>query len=95
MAVNFRINDPPLLPGQIQYAWNNMKGDPNAQRSLVVSPLLTFQTEVQFVQMPAKRASGRLPSRANQMSPLNELNGTTRRGSGPSQRAQSLLSRHG
>ena len=28
-GVNFRINDPPLLLGQIQYAWNNKKGDPN------------------------------------------------------------------
>jgi porin len=28
-GVNFRVNDPPLLLGQIQYAWNNTKGDPN------------------------------------------------------------------
>jgi Carbohydrate-selective porin, OprB family len=28
-GVNFRINDPPLLLGQLQYAWNNRKGDPN------------------------------------------------------------------
>jgi porin len=28
-GVNFRINDPPLLLAQIQYAWNNKKGDPN------------------------------------------------------------------
>src|SRR3954465_11385458 len=28
-GVNFRVNDPPLLLGQIQYAWNNRKGDPN------------------------------------------------------------------
>ena len=28
-GVNFRINDPPLLLGQIQYTWNNKKGDPN------------------------------------------------------------------
>ena len=27
-GVNFRVNDPPLLLGQIQYAWNNKKGDP-------------------------------------------------------------------
>ncbi|MBV9560107.1 MAG: carbohydrate porin [Bradyrhizobium sp.] len=27
-GINFRINDPPLLLGQIQYAWNNKKGDP-------------------------------------------------------------------
>jgi porin len=24
-----RVNDPPLLLGQIQYAWNNKKADPN------------------------------------------------------------------
>jgi porin len=28
-GMNFRINDPPLLLGQIQYAWNNKKGDEN------------------------------------------------------------------
>lgn len=28
-GVNFRINDPPLVLAQIQYAWNNQKGDPN------------------------------------------------------------------
>jgi porin len=28
-GVNFRVNDPPLLLGQMQYAWNNKKGDPN------------------------------------------------------------------
>src|SRR5436305_1415744 len=70
----------------------------NAYRSLVVSPSLTFRTEVQLVQMPAKQASGRVSSTANQMSPpsdllnsLNELNGTTQRCSGPSQRDQCLL----
>lgn len=26
--MNFRISDAPLLRGQIQYAWNNKKGDP-------------------------------------------------------------------
>jgi porin len=28
-GLNFRVNDPPLLLGQVQYAWNNKKGDPN------------------------------------------------------------------
>jgi porin len=28
-GVNFRVNDPPLLLGQVQYSWNNKKGDPN------------------------------------------------------------------
>ncbi|MGX4770162.1 carbohydrate porin [Bradyrhizobium guangdongense] len=28
-GINFRVNDPPLLLGQLQYAWNNKKGDPN------------------------------------------------------------------
>jgi len=28
-GVNFRVNDPLLLLGQLQYAWNNKKGDPN------------------------------------------------------------------
>src|SRR5450631_42581 len=66
--------------------------------SLVVSPSLTFRTEVQLVQMPAKHARGRLSSSANQLSPpsallnsLNELNGTTQRCSGSSHRVQCLL----
>src|ERR1700722_568837 len=70
----------------------------NAKRSLVVSPSLTFRTDVQFVQMPAKQTSGRLSSSANQMSPpsallnsLKELNGTTQRFSGPSHLVQCLL----
>lgn len=28
-GVNFRVNDPPLLLGQVQYAWNNRNRDPN------------------------------------------------------------------
>ena len=45
----------------------------NAKRSLVVSPSLTFRTDVQLVQMPAKQASGRVSSSANQMSPPSAL----------------------
>src|ERR1700693_6005000 len=48
--------------------------------------------------MPAKQASGRVSSSANQISPpspllnsLKELNGTTQRFSTPSQRVQCLL----
>src|ERR1700742_5235855 len=70
----------------------------NAKRSLVVSPSLTFRTDVQLVQMPAKQARGRPSSSANQMSPpsallnsLNELNGTTQRFSTPSHLVQFLL----
>src|SRR3984957_19148254 len=67
--------------------------------SLVVSHSLTFRTDVQFVQMPAKQArEGRVSSSANQMSPpsallnsLKELNGTTQRCSAPSHRVQCLL----
>ena len=28
-GVNFRVNDPPLVLGQVQYSWNNTKGDPS------------------------------------------------------------------
>src|ERR1700738_1556727 len=66
--------------------------------SLVVSPSLTFRTDVQLVQMPAKQARGRVSSRANQISPpsallnsLKLLNGTTQRFSGPNHRVQCLL----
>src|ERR1700680_3043555 len=66
--------------------------------SLVVSPSLTFRTEVQLVQMPAKQARGRVSSSANHISPpsallnsLKELNGTTQRFSGPSHLVQCLL----
>src|SRR6202042_3457310 len=70
----------------------------NAKMSLEVSPSLTFRTDVQLVQMPAKQARGRVSSRANQISPpsallnsLKELNGTTQRFSTPSHRVQCLL----
>jgi porin len=33
-GTNFRINDPPLLLGEMQYAWNNKKGDPNLAGTL-------------------------------------------------------------
>ena len=69
-----------------------------AKRSLVVSPSLTFLTDVQRVQIPAKKASGRLSSSANQTGGRepsgrtsfseNEVNGTTQRLSTPSQRRQ-------
>src|SRR6202021_3470611 len=66
--------------------------------SLVVSPSLTFRTDVQLVQMPAKQARGRVSSSANQMSPpsgllnsLKLLNGTTQRFSTPSHLVQCLL----
>src|SRR5450432_4446314 len=66
--------------------------------ALVVSPSLTFRTDVQLVQIPAKQARGRLSSSANQMSPpsallnsLKELSGTRQRFSTPSQRVQCLL----
>src|SRR6202022_1918792 len=70
----------------------------NAKMSLVVSPSLTFRTDVQLVQMPAKQATGRESSSANQISPpstllnsLKELNGTTQRLSAPSHLVQCLL----
>src|SRR5215218_8986088 len=65
--------------------------------TLVVWPSLELPDDVQFVQMPAKQARGRLSSSANQMSPpsallnsLKELNGTTQRFSMPSHPVQCL-----
>src|ERR1700730_12551789 len=70
----------------------------NAKMSFVVSPSLIFRTEVQRVQRPAKKASGRVSSNANQtggwvpsgsMSFSEKLvKGTTHRLSTPSQRLQ-------
>ena len=37
----------------------------NAKMSFVVSPSFSFRTEVQLVQMPAKKAKGRDSSKAN------------------------------
>src|SRR5271166_2599350 len=69
-----------------------------ANRSFVVSPSLTFRTEVQRVQIPAKNASGRDSSRANQTGgrePSGRIsfsaklvNGTTHRLSTQSHRRQ-------
>ena len=70
----------------------------NAKMSFVVSPSFTFRTEVQRVQMPAKKASGRVSSKANQTggwvpsgsASFSEklVKGTTQRLSTPSQRLQ-------
>ncbi len=67
-----------------------------ANKSFVVSPSLTFRTDVQRVQMPAKKASGRLWSSANQTGgrepfgwssfSAKDVNGTTHRLSTPSHR---------
>src|ERR1700722_19624415 len=69
-----------------------------AKMSFVVSPSLTFRTDVQLVQMPAKQTRGRVSSSANQTSPpsallnsLKLLNGTTQRCSRPNHRVQCLL----
>ena len=69
-----------------------------AKRSFVVSPSFTLRTDVQRVQMPAKKASGRLSSSANQTGgrePSGKtscsaklVNGTTQRLSTPSHRRQ-------
>src|ERR1700694_2296946 len=70
----------------------------NAKMSFVVSPSFTFRTEVQRVQMPAKKANGRVSSKANQTvgrepsgsTPFSEnlVQATTQRFSIPSQRRQ-------
>src|ERR1700732_4455493 len=70
----------------------------NAKMSFVVSPSFTFRTEVQRVQMPAKKANGRVSSKANQTvgrepsgsTSFSEklVQGTTQRFSIPSQRRQ-------
>src|SRR5271163_1798393 len=68
------------------------------KRSFVVGPSLTLRTEVQRVHKPAKKASGRLSSKANHTGGRepsgkasfseNDENGTAQRLSTPSQRRQ-------
>ena len=68
----------------------------NANSSHATSPSATFRVHVQPVQMPAKKASGRLSSKANHtgtlrpsgslVGSLKEVNGTMQRLAGPSQR---------
>src|SRR6202165_159109 len=70
----------------------------NAKMSFVVSPSFTFRTEVQRVQIPAKKANGRVSLKANQTvgrepsgsTSFSEklVQGTTQRFSVPSQRRQ-------
>src|SRR6266446_8240337 len=70
----------------------------NPNRSFVVSPSLTFLTEVQLVQSPAKKARGRVSSNANHTGgllpsgsasfSLKLVNGTAQRCSMPSQHRQ-------
>jgi porin len=35
-GINFRINDPPLVLGEIQYIWNGKKGDPGLEGKLKI-----------------------------------------------------------
>ena len=35
-GVNFRINDPPLVLGEVQYVWNGKKGDPGLEGKLKI-----------------------------------------------------------
>jgi hypothetical protein len=70
----------------------------NAKMSVVISPSFTFRTEVQRVQTPAKKASGRVSSNTNQTggcvpsgsASFSEklVKGTTHRLSTPSQHLQ-------
>jgi porin len=41
-GVNFRVNDPPLVLGQIQYSWHNKKGDPNLAGSFKIGGWRNF-----------------------------------------------------
>src|SRR4051794_29723330 len=41
-GLNFRVNDPPLVLGQIQYSWNNKKGDPNLAGSFKIGGWRNF-----------------------------------------------------
>ena len=43
-GINFRVNDPPLVLGQIQYSWNNKKGDPNLAGSFKLGGWRNFVT---------------------------------------------------
>lgn len=43
-GLNFRVSDPPLLLGQLQYTWNNKKGDPNLAGSLKFGAWQNFGT---------------------------------------------------
>lgn len=49
-GLNFRVNDPPLLLGQLTYAWNNAKGDPNLEGSFKVGGWQSFgsYTDLRF-----------------------------------------------
>lgn len=43
-GLNFRISDPPLLLGQLQYSWNNKKGNPNLAGSFKLGAWQNFGT---------------------------------------------------
>ncbi|MEA2922031.1 MAG: porin [Bradyrhizobium sp.] len=43
-GVNFRVNDPPLVLGQVQYFWHNQKGDPNLAGSIKFGGWRNFGT---------------------------------------------------
>jgi porin len=43
-GVNFRVNDPPLVLGQVQYFWHNQKGDPSLAGSIKFGGWRNFGT---------------------------------------------------
>jgi porin len=63
-GINFRVNDPPLLLGQFQYAWNNKKGDPNLAGQVKFGGWRHFGTFADLrlasngVSLPAPASSG-------------------------------------
>jgi porin len=63
-GVNFRINDPPLLMGQIQYSWNNKKGDPNLAGTVKLGGWKHFGdfAEQRFATDGASLAAGGTPA---------------------------------
>lgn len=43
-GLSFRVSDPPLLRGQLQYSWNNKKGDPRLAGSVKLGAWQSFGT---------------------------------------------------
>jgi porin len=73
-GINFRINDPPLVIGEIQYIWNGKKGDPGLDGKFKIGGWRHFGefsdqrfTELQNISLASPLGSG-MPARLSQNS---------------------------
>ena len=57
-GINFRINDPPLVIGEVQYIWNGKKGDPGLDGKFKIGGWRHFGEFLRSALDRARRVAG-------------------------------------